>query len=285
MNVSAHEEDVLKWRANRLARLTGADGWLTVVGLAWLEEGDNWVGSGPENRVQLPRGPSRVGKITLSAGQVLAAIETDSGVTHHAAPVTTLNLQDDSHGDPTVLRLGSLAFYVIRRGDHVAVRIKDVESPTRKSFTAIDSYPIDPRWRFEAHFETYDPSRTARVPTVTKVEETYQVPGALVFDHDGETYRIDAFLEKGETDLFLVFGDLTNRSETYGGGRYLYTRPADDRGIVVVDFNKAYNPPCVFTPFATCALPLPQNKLPIRVEAGEKVYRGPTGSLPVIPRG
>jgi uncharacterized protein (DUF1684 family) len=286
MNVSAHEQDVLKWRANRLAQLTGTDGWLTVVGLAWLEEGENRVGSGPENQVQLPGGPSRIGKMIVSAGQVVGAFEPDSGVTHHAAPVTRLNLQDDSHGDPTVLRIGSLAFYVIRRGDKLAVRIKDVDSPARKSFTAIDSYPIDPRWQFEARFEAYDPLQTARVPTVIGMEETYQVPGALMFEHDGETHRIDAFLEERETDLFLVFGDLTNRSETYGGGRYLYTRPADDRGVVVVDFNKAYNPPCVFTPFATCALPLPQNRLPIRVEAGEKRYRGPiTGSPPVVPRG
>jgi uncharacterized protein (DUF1684 family) len=285
VNVSAHEEDVLKWRANRLARLIGHDGWLTVVGLAWLEEGDNWVGSGPENQVQLPRGPSRVGKLTVSAGQAVATFEKDSGVTHHSAPVTTLTLQDDSHGDPTVLSIESLRFHVIRRGGRPAVRIKDVDSPARKSFTAIDSYPIDPRWRFEARFDAYEPPRTAKVPTVSGMDEAYQVPGTLAFDHDGETFRIDAFLEEGETDLFLVFGDLTNRSETYGGGRYLYTRPPDDRGMVIVDFNKAYNPPCVFTPFATCALPLPQNKLPIRVEAGEKLYRGPTAAPPVIPRG
>jgi hypothetical protein len=265
--------------------LTGPDGWLTVVGLAWLEEGENWVGSGAENQVQLPRGPSRVGKMTVSARQVVATFEADSGVTHRSAPVTTLTLQDDSHGDPSVLSIESLSFHVIRRGDRLAVRIKDGDSPARKSFTAIDSYPIDSRWRFDARFDAYDPPRTAKVPTVTGMEEAYQVPGALAFDHDGEAYRIDAFLEERETDLFLVFGDLTNRSETYGGGRYLYARPADERGIVVVDFNKAYNPPCVFTPFATCALPPPQNKLPIRVDAGEKRYRGPTAAPPVIPRG
>jgi uncharacterized protein (DUF1684 family) len=285
VNVSAHEEDVLTWRANRLARLIGPDGWLAVVGLAWLEEGDNWVGSGPENQVQLPGGPSRIGKLTVSARQAVATFEADSGVTHHSAPVTTLILQDDSHGDPTLLKIESLTIHVIRRGDRLAVRIKDADSPARKSFTAIDSYPIDRRWRFEARFDTYDLPRTANVPTVTGMDEVYQVSGALAFDHDGETLRIDAFLEEGETDLFLVFGDVTNRSETYGGGRYLYTHPPDERGIVVVDFNKAYNPPCVFTPFATCALPLPQNKLPIRVEAGEKLYRGPTAAPPVIPRG
>jgi hypothetical protein len=215
----------------------------------------------------------------------MAKFDDEAGVTHNGNQVTELKLEDDSQGHPTVLSLGSLTFFVIRRGDRLAVRIKDVDSPARKSFTAIDSYPIDPRWRFEARFHAYDHPRTARVPTVTGMEEAYQVPGSVAFDHDGQTYRIDAFLEEGETDLFLVFGDLTNRSETYGGGRYLYAPRADERGIVVVDFNKAYNPPCVFTPFATCALPLPQNKLPILVEAGEKLYRGPTGFPPVVPRG
>jgi hypothetical protein len=180
--------------------------------------------------------------------------------------------------------MGSLSFYVIRRADELAVRIKDDRSPARASFTGIEYFPIDPRWRFEARFQPHDPPRSERVPTVVGMEETYQVPGTLAFEFDGVTHRIDAFYEDGETDLFIIFGDLTNRSDTYGGGRYMYARPPDDRGIVLVDFNRAYNPPCVFTPFATCALPPPQNKLPIRVEAGEKLYRGPTVP-PVVPRG
>jgi uncharacterized protein (DUF1684 family) len=282
--VSAHEHEILHWRENRVARLTGPDGWLTVVGLAWLEEGDNPVGSAAENRVRLPRGPARAGNIIVARGTAVATFEADSGVTHQGTPATAVRLQDDSQVDPTILRLSSLSFYVIRRGDQLAVRIKDAQSRARNTFTGIEYFPIDLRWRFRARFTPYDPPRSSRVPTILGMEETYQVPGSVAFDHDGDLHRLDAFLEEGETDLFLVFGDLTNRSETYGGGRYLYAPPADDEGIVVVDFNKAYNPPCVFTPFATCALPLPRNKLPIRIEAGEKLYRGPAFP-PVVPRG
>jgi uncharacterized protein len=282
--VAPHEEEILRWREHRVGRLTGPDGWLTVVGLAWLEEGDNSVGSAPGNPVLLPRGPAVVGTITVRGGRAVATFDAEARVTHDGSPVTTLKLQDDSGGHPTILRLSSLTFYVIRRDDRLAVRIKDAESPARKAFSGIDYFPIDPRWRFQARFEPYDQPRTSRVPTILGMEETYQVPGTLAFEHEGVTHRVDAFLEEGETDLFLIFADLTNGSETYGGGRYMYTRPPDHDGIVVVDFNKAYNPPCVFTPFATCALPPPRNELPIRVEAGEKLYSGPAFP-PVVPRG
>jgi len=281
--MSTHEEEVLRWRENRVARLRGSDGWLTVVGLAWLQQGENSVGSNPESRVQLPGGPSRIGSIRVAGGTIAATFEPEAGVTHEGEPVTTVNIRDDSRGVPTLFRLGSLSFYVIRRADQLAVRVKDSGSPARRSFTGIEYYPLDPRWRVRARFEPYDPPGSSRVPTVVGMEETYQVPGALVFEHEGLTYGNDAFLEEGETDLFIIFGDLTNGSETYGGGRYLYAPQPDDHGDVMVDFNKAYNPPCVFTPFATCALPPPQNKLPIPVEAGQKLYRGPTVP-PVVPR-
>jgi uncharacterized protein (DUF1684 family) len=233
--------------------------------------------------VILPRGPARVGSIRLEAGSAVATFAAEAGVTHEGNPVTRSNLRDDSHGDPTVLRLSSIAFYLIRRGDRLAVRVKDAESPARRAFAGIEYFPIDPAWRFQARFEPYDPPRSSPVPTILGMEETYEVPGALGFEHSGEVHRLDAFLEQGETELFVVFGDLTNRSDTYGGGRYLYA-PPPGHGGTVLDFNKAYNPPCVFTPFATCALPLPQNKLPFRIEAGEKLY-GETAAPPVVPHG
>jgi uncharacterized protein len=281
---SPHEEEILRWREHRVARLTGPDGWLTVVGLAWLEEGDNSVGSAPENSILLPRGPALIGNIKVEGSVAVASFDGSAGVMHEGSLVTTLKLRDDSGGDPTVLRLGSLSFYMIQRGGRLAVRVKDTNSPARTAFIGIDHFPIDRRWRVRATFEPYEFPRTQHVPTILGMEETYQVPGALAFEHDRVTHRIDAFLEKGETDLFLVFGDLTNGSETYGGGRYMYTWPPSADGIVVVDFNKAYNPPCVFTAFATCALPPPQNQLSMRVEAGEKLYRGPAFP-PVVPRG
>lgn len=274
----SHEEEILRWRQHRVTRLTGPDGWLCVVGLSWLHEGGNTVGSDPRSEVVIPadHGGARLGAIIVDRGTAVASFRPDAGVTYEGRPVGTLTMKDDSTGEPTVLRLGSLSLHVIRRADDLAVRIKDDESPARRAFTHIDYYPIDPRWRIEARFERYDPGRTVAVPTVLGAEESYSVPGAVVFRHGDDAHRLDVFLEEGETDLFVVFGDLTNGSETYGGGRFLYAPPPAEDGIVVVDFNKAYNPPCVFTPFATCPLPIPQNKLQVRVEAGEKLYRGPT---------
>lgn len=269
-----YEREIMAWRVHRTARLTAPDGWLAVVGLAWLAEGENTVGSDPSCRVRLPGDdvPGVVGSIILRGDAATFTARPGSGVTHQGLAVAELPLRDDLAGEPTRLRVGSVVFHLIRRYDRLAVRIRDEESPARAAFKGIDYFPIDRRWRVQARFEPHQPSRVSRVPTVLDKEETYDTPGAVAFEVKGVSCRLEAFLEPGETDLFIVFGDQTNGSETYGGGRYLYTRQADASGLVIVDFNKAYNPPCVFTPHATCALPLPENRLPVRVEAGEKRY-------------
>lgn len=273
----SHEEEVERWRAARIARLTGPDGWLTVVGLHWLADGVNSIGADPTNTIVLPadRAPSRVGAIRLGSGRPTFAPDAGVHVISDGRAVTgPLELRDDLEGSPTVLELGSLRFHVIRRyQDHLAVRVRDLESRARAGFHGIEHYPVGGRWRIEARFEPYQPPKVSRVPTVLDMEEVYETPGALVFEYEGETHRLDAFLEAGETDLFIVFADQTTGKQTYGGGRYLYTKQADHRGIVVLDFNRAYNPPCVFTAHATCALPLPQNRLPFPVLAGEKRYQ------------
>jgi uncharacterized protein (DUF1684 family) len=183
-----------------------------------------------------------------------------------------VELADDTHGHATTLRLGTLSFHIIIREGDLAVRIRDRESPARGAFRGIEHWPVDPRWRLETRFRPYDPERSIPVPTILHKTETFRVPGAVEFDHEGARYRLDIFLESDDSDLFLVFGDETNGTESFGGGRYLYTPKAEPDGIVIVDFNRCYNPPCVFTPHATCPLPLPQNRLPIRIEAGEKAY-------------
>jgi uncharacterized protein (DUF1684 family) len=271
----SHLEDVERWRTGRLASLTGPEGWLTLVGLWWLEDGENPIGSDPSNRVVLPAGRPHIGSIQVTNGIVSANLRTEAGVTHEGEIVSSLQLRDDSHSTPTILRLGSLSFYVIERVGDLAVRVKDSESPSRTGFLGIEHYPVDERWQLRAMFEASDPPRHVSVQTVLGRQETYLMPGALAFELDGRTHRLDVFLEEDDADLFVVFGDLTNGESTFGGGRYVYTRPPDNDGVVVIDFNKAYNPPCVFTAYATCPLPLPQNRLPIRVEAGEKRYAGP----------
>jgi len=181
-------------------------------------------------------------------------------------------LRSDAEGEPTLLRRGSVSFYLIKRGERLGVRVKDSRSPALLAFHGIDSYPIQLKWRVDARFEAYPAGKTIPVPNILGSVEQEKSPGAVVFDFEGREFRIDAVTESGTEDLFLIFGDQTNGVETYGGGRFLYAAPADKNGRVVLDFNKAYNPPCVFTPYATCPLPPPQNRLAIRVEAGEKKF-------------
>jgi len=276
MEREKHLAEVERWRSHRLARLTAPDGWLSIVGLWWLAEGSNTVGTAADSNVVLPQGPSHLGTIEVSEGRAVLRGEPGSGIFVDGEPLPgpSVPLRDDAEEPPTLLSLGTLTFYVIRRENELAVRVKDTESEARKAFAGIPHYPVDPVWRVKGRFEPYSPARSAPVPTVLDGVETYAVPGSVSFDLGGRTYRLDVFLERPDDDLFVVFGDLTNTETTFGGGRYLYTPQAGDDGVVVLDFNRAYNPPCVFTPHATCPLPLPQNRLDVRIEAGEQRYEG-----------
>jgi hypothetical protein len=283
LNQSAHKNEIEKWQSERLESLTKEDGWLTLIGLFWLNDGENKFGSDEKNPVVLPRykAPRLAGSLWLENGRV--RIETRPGVeiTADGNPVTTLDLKDDlDDGGPTILRLGSLIINVLKRGDRVGVRVKDTESLTRKEFKGLEYYPIDPKWRMEARFEPYQPAKTIPITNVLGMTNDEKSPGALAFDVGGRIYRIDPVIEKGEKDWFVMIADGTTGKETYGAGRYLYVSPPDAAGKVVIDFNKAYNPPCAFTNFATCPLPPKQNRLPFRIEAGEKKYVG-TEHLPL----
>jgi uncharacterized protein (DUF1684 family) len=256
-----------------VASLRSEDGWLTLVGLYWLKEGENKFGSDPANDVALPEGkaPGVAGSIHVSGGRARVEARPGSGLTYEGAAVSSLPLDTDAGGgEPTVLNLGSLSLHVIERGGKLALRVKDRESPALKSFHAPEYFPADRNWRFEARFEPFDPPRSLPITNVLGMEEDTPSPGAVVFDAGGRTYRLDAISEPGEKRLFIIFADATSGRETYGAGRYLYADPPDSSGKVVVDFNKAYSPPCAFTNYATCPLPPSQNKLPLRVEAGEK---------------
>jgi uncharacterized protein len=264
-----YEEEVEAWRRSRLARLTAPEGWLSQVGLFWLREGENSLGSDPSTDVVLPgEVPPRVGSIDVTGGRATARFLPGSGATHNGEEVTELALEDDVGRRPTELALGRLRLHVINRGGTLALRVRDLDAPTRRSLEAIPHSPVDPRWRVEARFTPYDPPRRMLLPTVIGPGQDYRIMGRLSFEIDRQSLSLEAYQELDETDLFIVFGDLTNRTETYGGGRYLYASPPDD-GRVVLDFNRAYNPPCVFTPYATCVLAQPENRLPVRIEAGE----------------
>ncbi len=265
-----------KWRAERLEEINGEDGWTTLVGLFWLNEGQNKFGSDPSNEIVLPRSsaPKLAGSMRLDNGVVTLEAKPDAGITSGGNAASTLVLQSDDNGKPTVLKLGSLKLFVIKRGNKLGLRVKDKRNPARSHFAGLDYFPADLKWRLDARFEPYDPPKIIPIVNVLGMVDSMTSPGALVFETNGKTYRLDPVLEKGSKQLFITFGDKTTGKETYGAGRYLYADPAGDDGKVVLDFNKAHNPPCAFTEFATCPLPPRQNRLAIRIEAGEKKYPG-----------
>ncbi|HUP48536.1 MAG TPA: DUF1684 domain-containing protein [Thermoanaerobaculia bacterium] len=273
---AAHEEEVRKWKENRDSRLRRDDGWLTLAGLHWLEPGPNPIGSADSNRIVLPpKAPEFVGTLRLEDGSVTLEPASGAPVMIADRPVTgPVRLNDDTAGGGrTIVHAGPLNFQIIRRGDRLGVRVKDPQAETLLNFRGLEYYPVDPRWRVVAQFEPYQPAREIPITDVTGLVAEQTVPGALAFEVDGQMHRLDAIDEEGSKELFMIFRDETSRDTTYPAGRYLYVpRPGVD-GKVVVDFNKAYSPPCVFTPFATCPLPPPQNRLPIRIEAGEKNYK------------
>jgi uncharacterized protein len=264
-----HRATVEAWRAERYRRLRSEIGWLTLAGLGWLKPGVNRIGSSADADVILPGGPPFAGTVTVPDDGMPTA---DGDFLHEGAPVRNLALTSDLDGDPTLLELGALRLCVIDRGGRLAIRTWDIESRARSEFDGIDHWPVDPAWRVAARLDP-TPGRTVEIPDVFGSAESEVSPGDLVFEVDGEAHRLQAVPGGDAGELWLIFGDATNGRETYGGGRYLYTDPPEPEGAFVVDFNRAYNPPCVFSPFATCPLPWPANRLPLRVEAGERTYR------------
>lgn len=262
-----HERTVENWRAQRYAALRRPIGWLTLAGLDWLRPGANRVGSGADNDVVLAAGPATAGTITVTNGRPVA----DGAFLYEGRPAREVALTTDANGEPTMLELGPLRFCVIERGGRLAVRTWDTESVTLRRFDGIDHWPVDPAWRLTGRFEP-TPGRTLRVPDVIGIIEDEASPGEVVFEAARGTHRLQALEGGPNGELWLVFGDATNGEDTYGGGRFLYTPSPDADGRVEVDFNRAYNPPCVFTRYATCPLPWPENRLPVRVEAGERSY-------------
>jgi uncharacterized protein len=270
MKTFADEE--LKWRETRHTSLTKGSGWLTLVGLDWLHEGDN--------EVKLPATPPVTVHVSL-AGPA-AALQPNPALTIDGQPVATaVTLQDDAAEKPTLVHAGPLSFLFIKRadknGERYALRVKDPNSEARKDFKGLDYFPADSKYRVEARFEPYNPPKKIAITNVLGMVSEETAPGVLVFTLDGKEHRLEPILEQGEKDLFIIFRDATSGHETYGAARYLYAHPPGPDGKTIVDFNHAYNPPCAFTPYATCPLPPAQNRLRLRVEAGEKKYAGGHG--------
>jgi uncharacterized protein (DUF1684 family) len=279
LDLTAYKAEIEKWKEHRLSGLTRDDGWLTLCGFFWLKQGENRFGGGSSCQIVFPQGkaPKFAGSLWLENGSVRVQVKKGIDVTVGGARITSMALRSDEDGlaDPTVMNIGTLSFYLIKRGGQLAVRVKDKENPARLNFKGLHYFPLDPKWRFEATYEPYSPPKMLQIATMINTVESDSCPGAVAFEVGGKVYRLDVIIERGtENNLFIMFEDSTNGKETYALGRQLYSDMPDSNGKVILDFNKAYNWPCVFTDYATCPIPPKQNHLPFRVEAGEKMYAG-----------
>ena len=250
------DSEIAEWRKQRVERLKAEGGWLSLVGLSWLHEGANTFGKDAANDIVVPDGPARAGVFELKAGKVTLKMDG-----------AERELWADSMD---VAQAGRVKLYVIKRGEKYGIRMKDAESEYRRGFQGIEYYAADPAYRVAAKWVA-DPKEIP-VLNIIGITEAMKSPGIAVFRLKGKEYRVRPVLETADAqELFYIFKDETSGKETYGAGRFLYSEMPKD-GVVTLDFNRAYNPPCAFTPYATCPLPPAENRLAVRVEAGEKKY-------------
>jgi uncharacterized protein len=265
------QADVEAYRKARLARLMGERGWLTVIDKVWLADGRLTIGAGVDSDIVLPkdRAPSRVGTLTVAGSTVRLEVESDAQVFVRGQRVHALELRSDAAEAPDDVTLGSLTLQLLKRGDAFALRVRDAESAARRQFPGIPTYPIDPAWRIVARLEPFSAAKEMAIEDGDGRVQSYRCPGVAYFDKDGQEVKLLPLFERRDEQLVVLFSDLTSKDETYGAGRFLYA-PAPESGRVLLDFNKAFNPPCAFTPHAVCPLPPAENRLAVRIEAGEK---------------
>jgi uncharacterized protein (DUF1684 family) len=263
--------EIEQWHQKRIERIKDENGWLTLVGLHWLKEGENSFGSDKNNDIVFPESaPQNIGKIILKDSVITLNVYEGVNVTAEGNVVKEIKLEEDLTGNPTVLDVGSFRWYIIKRGDRYGIRLRDTKSPLLKEFKGINVFPINENWRIEATFVPYDPPKQILIPNILGTTEEDKSPGALSFTVDGKSYQLDAI--RSRNGFFIIFADETSGKDTYGAGRFLYTDKPDSNNKVILDFNIAYNPPCVFTKYATCSLPPKQNYLHLKITAGEKMW-------------
>ena len=265
----SYYQELEKWKSGRVERLKSKDGWLNLAGLFWLEEGENTFGSGQENTVRFPaHAPEHIGSYTLSDGKIHFTADQGVSVTREGSIIKEIDVKTDKSGEPTLLETGNFAWFIKEQSGKFAIRLRDYEHPAIEEFHGIETYPADMDWIIEARFEAFDEPMELQIPNIIGTIEKGSCPGILHFKVGGQ--NLELYPTGSGDHLFLVFADETSGLETYGGGRFLYvSRPGED-GLVSIDFNRAYNPPCAFTPFATCPLPTRENFLSVSITAGEK---------------
>jgi uncharacterized protein (DUF1684 family) len=271
LEISPYQQSVEKWRQAYEAKLKADDGWLTVSALLWLHEGENTFGSDSSNAIVLPYSyvAARAGHFDLHAGKTVVHINPGVPITLAGKPVESMELHPDSKQDRLVI--GDLTFFVHASGSRYGIRVKDKNNQLRKDFKGLHWYPVDPAYRFTARYVAYPSPREIQIENLVGDRGTTLIAGYVAFSLDGKDYRLDAEKADDEGNLFIVFRDLTSKRDTYQAARFLDADPPKD-GHVEIDFNKAYNPPCAYNPYATCPLPSARNRLAVEIPAGEKRY-------------
>ena len=271
-----YRQSIEAWQAKRDASLRKPDGWFSYAGSGIVNLGRSTIGSASDNTIVLPKGPWHLGTLTVNkAGIARFRAERGSGATIDGKPVKGKVVLKDNINDstPTRVYVGDAWFYLVRMGDVIGWRFRDPDSPALKAFTGIERFPIDPSWRIEADWQPYEPPNEIELVTIINTLEKAPVPGKAVFERDGQRFELEPVLEDDGT-LFFIFADQTSGKETYGAARFIYSQPAVD-GKVVIDFNKAFNPPCALSPHVVCPTAPAGNRLALRITAGEKVYHRP----------
>ena len=269
-----------QWRQQRLESLLQPDGWTSLVGLHWLEFKSHYIGSGAGSGIRLAVGPARMGLVQQDGARVWFTPERGAGLTLNGAPLKgRVALKSDAGGAPSVIGFdqGRGQMTLIQRGDRRALRLKHADASSRVQFAGLDYWPVDPSWKLEARFVPHPPGKTIGIVDIVGTSIESPNPGAVEFTRDGRQYRLEAMGDPA-TGLFLVLADRTSGHGSYSAGRYLDAPAPDAEGRVALDFNRAYNPPCAFTTFATCPLPPKENRLDLAILAGEKAY------TPLAPR-
>lgn len=267
---TAYSKRLENWHLSRMDELRSENGWLNLAGLFWLKPGMQSFGGSKEDDIPFPEGrmPRRVGSFHLSGDTVRMTASPDIGVKMDGRPVIEALAYHQGMAEPPVFRHGSLAWTVIRRGDLTGIRLRDLDHPSLKTFKGVERFPVDGSWLVEARLVKH--AVPTRIPIANVLGQTNLLPspGRVVFEHKGLRHSLDV-LEEGDR-LFILFADETNARETYPSGRFLYAEKPGPEGTLILDFNMSINPPCAFTPYATCPLPPVQNRLPLEVRAGEK---------------
>lgn len=271
------------WRNERKQDLLKPDGWSSLVGLHWLELKAHYIGSSAGSGIRLAVGPPKLGMVEQRDGRIYLTPESGVALTLDGEPLTgkgRVELKTDHDQAPSLIGFdeGKGLLSVIKRGQRFGLRIKHADAPTRLHFAGLDYWPADPGWKIVGKFVPHPPGKTMPIVDIIGTSTDAPNPGAVEFVREGKTYRIEAMGEPGN-ELFLVFADRTSGHGSYPAGRFMDTLGPDAQGKVVLDFNRAYSPPCAFTTFATCPLPPPENRLDLAVTAGEKTYVIRTATL------